>query len=126
MLRLTGKKIVDGVGDFQKRMKKFAAEFEAVAGERLFAGTVNIEVSRNVPPVHHFKLLGARIGEPDQDLWFEICRVNGVWAYRIRPYQRATGQGGWGDNIIEIAADRQLRPMLSKANAIVVELFRDS
>jgi hypothetical protein len=46
-----------------------------------------------MPIVESFRVLGTLIGEPDQDLLFEPCRVNDYEAFRIRPYQLAGGGG---------------------------------
>ena len=105
-------------------MTKYSGAFERAAGERLFPGTLNLEVPEEVPPCHHFVLSGTEIDEPGQDLWFEIVRVNGIWAYRIRPYQPRSGGGGHGDHILEIASAQELRPTLSRAEQIEIELFR--
>jgi CTP-dependent riboflavin kinase len=116
--------IVDGVGDFRVRMTQYPAAFERATGEKLFPGTLNLRVDEEVPPRHHFVLTGAEINEPSQDLWFEIVRVNGIWAYRIRPYQLRSGGGGHGDDILEIASRAELRPILTAASQIEIELFR--
>jgi CTP-dependent riboflavin kinase len=120
---LTGD-IVDGVGDFRQRMTAYAHVFERATGERLFPGTLNVRVSEPVAAVEHFRIIGAEIGEPEQDLLFEICRINGVWAYRIRPFNLYNGSGGHGDHILEIAAAQELRPALGRAPVVEVALFR--
>jgi CTP-dependent riboflavin kinase len=94
--------IHEGSGDFTKRMTKFRDVFTRAVGEELFPGTLN-------EPREHFRIEGVHIDEPDQDLLFEICRVNGLWAYRIRPYRPADGGGGHGDHILEIACGIRLR-----------------
>ena len=105
-------------------MVKYPDAFEGATGEKLYPGTLNLRVTEEVPPRKHFVLSGSEIGEPQQDLWFEIVRVNGIWAYRIRPFQPLSGAGGHGDTVLEIAAAMQLRPTLSQAPKIAVELFR--
>jgi CTP-dependent riboflavin kinase len=115
---------VDGVGHFRRRMTKFPDVFEHATGERLFPGTLNLDVREQLAPREHFRVLGRDIGEPHQDLLFEIVRVNGLWAYRIRPLDLRTGGGGHGDHILEIAAASELRPTLSRDDVIEVELFR--
>lgn len=99
-----GRKWPNGCQDFTQRMTKFPDAFEKVTGEKLQCGTLNIQVEQPIQIREHFRLKGTEIGEPHQDLLFEICRVNGIWAYRIRPYQEETGAGGHGDNIIEISS----------------------
>lgn len=122
MLQLQGQ-LVDGIGDFRKRMTRYPEVFAAAAGQRLFPGTLNIRVEAPVPPVEHFRIRGIEIGEPEQDLLFEVCRVNDIWAYRIRPWHLLTHSGGHGDHILEIAASVELRPVL-EGQQIMVGLFR--
>jgi CTP-dependent riboflavin kinase len=105
-------------------MAKYPEVFERATGQRLFPGTLNLDVGKEIKPREHFRLLGRDIGEPGQDLLFEIVRVNGLWAYRIRPLDLRSGGGGHGDHILEIASSEELRPTLSRAEAIEVALFR--
>jgi CTP-dependent riboflavin kinase len=123
MLILRGT-IFDGVGHFRPRIENYPDVFEAATGEKLFPGTLNLRVGRAVPPVEHFRVLGAHIGESMQDLLFEVCRINGIWAYRIRPLDLRTGAGGHGDDVLEIACSRELRPLLGADGAAEVSLFR--
>src|ERR1700722_3119608 len=98
-----------GNGDFTKRMTKFRDVFKQATGQDLFPGTLNVRVGEGIEIKEHFRIRGSELGEPDQDLLFEICRVNDVWAYRIRPYNLKDGSGGHGDDTIEIACDLELR-----------------
>jgi CTP-dependent riboflavin kinase len=123
MLILRGT-IFNGVGHFRPRIENYPDVFEAATGEKLFPGTLNLRVARAVPPVEHFRVLGAHIGEPMQDLLFEVCRINGIWAYRIRPFDLRTGAGGHGDDVLEIACSRELRPLLGADGVAEVSLFR--
>lgn len=122
MLLLKGE-LVDGVRHFQTRMTRYPEVFAAATGERLFPGTLNIRVGAPILPVEHFRIRGTEIGEPEQDLLFEVCRVNNIWAYRIRPRNLLTHSGGHGDHILEIAASVELRPSLT-GKEITVALFR--
>jgi CTP-dependent riboflavin kinase len=122
MLLLKGQP-VDGLGHFWKRMTDYSEVFAAATGQRLFPGTLNICVDAPVPPVEHFRIRGTEIGEPEQDLLFEVCRVNDIWAYRIRPWHLLTHSGGHGDHILEIAASVELRPGLTGKD-VTVGLFR--
>lgn len=123
-MRVITGELVDGVGDFRKRMTLYAHVFERATGERLFPGTLNLCVNEPVPAVEHFRIIGAEIDEPAQDLLFEVCRINGIWAYRIRPLNLYDGSGGHGDHILEIAAAQELRPLLARAPRIELTLFR--
>jgi hypothetical protein len=49
---------------------------------------------RNRPSLYNAgerRIRGVDIGYPQQDLLFEVCRINGIWAYRIRPYNLNRG-----------------------------------
>lgn len=121
MLAVKGR-IVNGIGDFKRRMTLFPEIFSRATGEKLFPGTLNIETDIQIPPIEHFRIRGVEIGEPEQDLLFEVCRVNGHWAYRIRPWNLLTQTGGHGDHVLEIASKSELRPILS--GDVTIELFR--
>ena len=125
MVTLTGRPSTKGVGHMGQRMRDHAPVFQWATGETLHPGTFNVEVSLPVLAIKHFAIAGAQIGEPEQDLWFEVCRVNGIWAYRIRPVNVIDGTGGHGDKIIEIACSTQLgnHPLIA-GHPIVIELFR--
>jgi len=123
MLILRGT-VFKGLGHFRPRIANYAHVFKDATGEKLFPGTLNLRVDRIVPPVEHFRVLGAHIGEPTQDLLFEVCRINGIWAYRIRPFDLQTGLGGHGDDVLEIACASELRPLLDVNGMAEVHLFR--
>lgn len=116
--------VQNGVGHFKPRINNFSEVFRNATGESLFPGTLNIKVEVLVPPREHFRIIGAEIGEPEQDLLFEVCRINGIWAYRIRPYHLATGGGGHGDDILEIACSQKINN-LTQDSLVEVALFRD-
>jgi len=122
MLLLQGQ-LIDGLRHFRKRMTDYPEVFAAATGQHLFPGTLNIRVGAPIPPVEHFRIRGTEIGEPEQDLLFEVCRVNDIWAYRIRPWHLLTHSGGHGDDILEIAASVELRLSLA-GQEIKVGLFR--
>ena len=119
-------RITDGVGDFRARMTAHRAVFERVVGESLLPGTLNVDIGVPLKCREDFRIRGADIGEPGQDLLFERCLVAGYQAYRIRPYQLRGGGGGHGDHVLEIASVHELRPLLTgRENAVEVEFFRD-
>jgi len=93
---------------FSRRMTEYPKVFEKATGERLYPGTLNVNVGRPNPVREHFRIRGTEINEPEQDLLFEVCRINQIWAYRIRPFHLATGEGGHGDHIIEIACSQKI------------------
>ncbi len=100
--------VVNGCRHFIRRMKDYSEVFHQATGEILFPGTLNIKVDKEIPIKEHFRIHGANINEPEQDLLFEICRINGIWAYRIRPYHLTSSGGGHGDDILEIACSKEI------------------
>jgi hypothetical protein len=81
-------------------------------------------MDKPIPIKERFRIKGIEINEPEQDLLFEICRVHGFWAYRIRPFNLKTGSGGWGDHILEITSSNTLPN--APGTEIEISLFRDS
>jgi CTP-dependent riboflavin kinase len=116
--------VVRGVGHFRGRMTTFADVFERYTGEKLFAGTLNVDVGRAIPVREDFRIPGKEIGEPHQDLIFEHCRINGTDAFRIRPCD-ANGNGGHGDHILEIASAKQLSNV-EEGTTVNLEFSRES
>jgi len=105
-----------------RRDRLFAVEvFERATGERLYPGTLNVNVGQQIPIKEHFRIRGAEINEPEQDLLFEVCRINGLWAYRIRPFD-AVGGGGHGDEILEIACSKKI-PNVGPGVEVEIALF---
>jgi hypothetical protein len=95
---------------------KTKANDEAVA--------VLVKIDREMRIKEDFRIPGADIGEPDQDLIFEKCLINGTKAYRIRPYRLETGAGGHGDDILEIACSEWI-PNATPFSEVEVGLFRN-
>jgi hypothetical protein len=110
-----------GSGDFSKRMTGSPEAFYRATGEKLVPGTLNVEIERPLAVKEHFRI--PDVQDREQDLLFEICRVGQIWAYRIRPFNRATGLGGHGDHIIEIASS-QVIPNGGPGSAIEISFFR--
>lgn len=122
MLILKGR-VQPGVGHFRKRMTNYSYVCERSTGEKLFPGTINVKIDEELQVLEHFRVRGADIGEPEQDLLFEICRINGKWAYRIRPYDLKNGGGGHGDDVLEIACSEKLTG-IQDGSSVEVALFR--
>lgn len=123
MIVVTGK-IVKGLGHFSRRMSAQPDAFRRVTGETLFPGTLNVEIPYEIPIRRDFSLEGAEIGEPDRVFFFEICRINDIWAYRVRPLNRKTGLGGHGDSTLEITCAQKL-PNITAGRTVEISLFRD-
>ena len=105
-------------------MERFPDVFGAVTGERLFPGTLNVQLESPLPIRAEFTIPGSEIGEPEQDMLFERCTVNGIPAFRLRPFQPATGAGGHGDHILELVSSVELRPLLAGSETVIVEFPR--
>ena len=114
---------VGGCQHMQKRMAKYKDVFLKATGEKqLHEGTLNVVVARQIPIREDFRIAGRDIDEPSQDLVFEKCRINGILAYRIRPWD-AAGQGGHGDHVLEIACSETLPNQ--HGTEVTVEFFRE-
>src|SRR5205814_10480664 len=92
--------IIPGIKDSEKRFKKsdFRAAYQKATGEDPPRGTLNVKVKGCIPIKEHFRIRGSEVSEQENFL-FEICRINGIWAYRIRPYdprseERRVGKEG--------------------------------
>lgn len=125
MLILKGHVCRDGEGaglkHFSRRMNQFPEVFAKATGETLFPGTLNVNVGQPIPIREHFRIHGHELNEPE-DFLFEICRINGLWAYRIRPLN-AQGNGGHGDHILEIACNHEI-PNVPPGTEVEITLFR--
>ena len=123
-------RVVQGCGNFEKRLTRpdFRAAYRKATGEELCKGTLNVEVNKCIPVKEHFRIQSTEYDDPvhgpKQDLLFEICQINGLWAYRIRPYVLCTGAGGWGDHIIEIGCSQEI-PDVPVGKEVQIALFRD-
>jgi hypothetical protein len=112
MVRVDGR-LQSGAGHFKPRMKKFADIFREATGECLIEGTLNVKMDREVVFREHFRISGL---EGDEWGWgkspvrFEICRIDSLWAYRIK--------GGRGDLVAEITCAQRI----PKAHGDRVEL----
>ena len=101
-------------------MTEYPEVFEKATGERLFPGTVNVDVGPRIDIREHFRIHGKELNEPEEFL-FEVCRINGIWAYRIRPLD-ANGGGGHGDHIVEITSSKKI-PNVHPGAEVEIALF---
>jgi len=111
-----------GMKHFSRRMMEYPEVFERGTGERLYRGTLNVNVGKPIPVREHFRIRGAEINEPEQDLLFEVCRINQIRSYRIRPFHLVTGEGGHGDHILEIACFHKI-PNVLPGTEVEIALF---
>ena len=123
MIRVSGF-VVHGMGAWRPRIERFPEVFRAACGVTLFPGTLNVQLEHPLPIKTDFRIPGAEIGEPEQDMLFERCTINKLPAFRLRPFQPATGAGGHGDHILEIVSAIELRPRLTHLDKVVVEFSR--
>ena len=110
-----------GLKHFSRRMNQYPEVFERATGEKLFPGTLNVNVGEPIKIQEHFRIHGKELNEPE-DFLFEVCRINGIWAYRIRPLD-AMGNGGHGDHILEITCHREI-PDVPPGTQVEIALFR--
>jgi len=112
----------EGMKHFSRRMTQCPEVFERATGERLYPGTLNVHVGRPIPVREYFRIRGTEINEPEQDLLFEVCRINQIWSYRIRPFHLVTGEGGHGDHILEIGCSHKI-PNVLPGTEVEIALF---
>jgi hypothetical protein len=117
MTRICGS-VQTGYGHFKVRINKFPEIFREATGEWLYPGTLNIKVEKPVQIQEHFSVTDPF--DPKQKLLLEVCRANGFWAYGIRPFNMETGEGGHGDDTIEIACSEKI----PHDGRVEVEFFR--
>jgi hypothetical protein len=91
--------------------------------EKSYPGALNVKINRKIEIQPNFRISGAEIGEPRQDLLFENCLINGIKAYRIRPLVLETGGGGHGDDTLEIASASYV-PNAKLDSEVEVTFFR--
>ena len=116
--------VVNGSNHFERRMKNYRHIFTKAAGRELFPGTINVKIDHSIKVREDFRIKGSEIDEPEQDLIFERCNINGIEAFRIRPLNLKTGSGGHGDDTLEIACSQQV-PCIEVGTEVEIELFRE-
>ena len=116
-------RIVQGCGHFRVRMTEYPDVFTKATGQKPFPGTLNVKIDQPISVREDFRIKGADIGEPEQDLVFECCRINGLEAFRIRPLHLATGLGGHGDDTLEITYS-QMISCADPGTEVEIEVFR--
>jgi len=125
VLILKGQVCKDGEGaglkHFSRRMNQYPEVFERATGKKLFPGTLNVNVGEPIAIREHFRIRGKELNEPE-DFLFEVCRINRIWAYRIRPLD-VQGNGGHDDHILEISCHHEL-PNVSPGAEVEIALFR--
>lgn len=115
-----------GFGHFARRLRDFSGDFLNATGEVLVGGTLNLKADREIKIREHFRMLDPWINE-NQVLQFEVCRLLGTWAYRVRPLKLdGSGLGGHGDDTLEIMCAKWILKdgrLLQHGDLVVVEFF---
>jgi hypothetical protein len=104
-------------------MEEFSQVFEEATGEKLFAGTLNVKVKERIKIKEDFRIPASRLGGDEQDLLFEKCLIDGIRAYRLRRCNPVTGEGGHGDDILEISSSSCI-PNNTPGSTVTIEFFR--
>ncbi|MCF6177129.1 MAG: hypothetical protein L3J71_15330 [Victivallaceae bacterium] len=112
-----------GVGHFKRRMTSYPEVFKSAFGHPPYQGTLNVRVPHKIFIKEHFRILGHLLNEAE-DFLIEICRANGVWAYRIRPYHPQTAQGGHGDDVIELVSKEVIPGVEKYGSVVTIEFLR--
>jgi hypothetical protein len=119
---------IEGWGHFSQRLRDFPDDFLKATGEVLVGGTLNLKVDRKIAIREHFRMPDPWKAE-GQDLQFEVCRLLGTWAYRVRPLKLdGSGDGGHGDDTLEIMCAKWITnngARLQHGDMVVVEFFGD-
>lgn len=102
-------KVVQGLKHFRGRLNspKFREAYRKATGEDLHKGTLNVLVDRDIP-IRETRRIPGKDFDHHEDFLLEECRVNGIQAFRLRPYDPRDGSGGHGDNVLEIACSQEI------------------
>jgi hypothetical protein len=123
ILKVTGTVTPRMSGHFKPLMEDFSRVFEEATREKLFPGTLNVKVERPIPIKEDFRIPAWKLGGDEQDLLFEACRIDGIPAYRLRRFNPSTGEGGHGDDILEISSLTWI-PNSTPGSTVTIEFFR--
>jgi hypothetical protein len=123
ILKVTGTVTGPMKGDFKRVMDAFPDVFAEATGEKLIPGTLNVKVGAPIKIEEDFRIVASELGGGEQDLLFEKCLIDGIRAYRLRRFNPSTGEGGHGDNILEISSSTWI-PNSNPGNSVTIEFFR--
>jgi hypothetical protein len=122
-LKITGTVTPPMSGHFKPLMTTFSHVFEKATGEKLVPGTLNVEIGAPIEIKEDFRIPASELGGDEQDLLFEKCRIDGIDAYRLRRFNPSTGEGGHGDDILEISSSTWI-PNSDPGKTVTIEFFR--
>jgi riboflavin kinase, archaea type len=117
-------KVVSGRANFGLWIERLSSLYEEKTGMRLYAGTLNIELSSpySLPP----DVIRLEANEYGGSVSVSIvpCQIFGRQAFLLRTDQNERGTGHHPRNIIEIATDIRLRDayQLRDGDSVEVEL----
>lgn len=114
--------VTSGYSHMKIRFDKYPNIFKEATGVCLQPGTINVTIDYPIKVKEDFRIKGLLIDEPHQDLLFEKCLINGYPAFRIRPYDIETGEGGHGDDTLEISSETFI-PDLDIGTTVDITLF---
>jgi hypothetical protein len=123
IFKVTGMVTQQMSGHFKPLMENFSHVFEEATGEKLVPGTLNVRVRDPIEINAHFRIPASKLGGGEQDLLFEICRIDRIWAYRLRRFNPFTREGGHGDHILEISSSICI-PNNKPEDTVTIEFFR--
>lgn len=115
--------VCGGIQHFTKRMLGHPEAFRRATGVDLVPGTINVHVLGNLQISIKAEF---EIDDPmdsNQILLFERCLIEGIPAFRIRPYNRINGSGGHGDHVLEISSAQKISNIFEGAE-VSIEFFR--
>lgn len=116
--------VTEGDARSQSMMLQFGDAFRAATGEYLYPGTLNVKLPRAIPIQPQFRIGAEHTGELGQELLFEICRVNRLWAYRMVRIRKRSGRPVRPNGLFEIVCAQKIPGILTGCK-VIVELLRD-
>jgi hypothetical protein len=123
ILKVTGSVMGPMSGHFKPLMKTFSEVFERATGEKLIPGTINVNIGTQIRIREDFRIPASDLDGGEQDLLFEICRIDRIWAYRLRRCNPLTNEGGHGDHILEISSSTWI-PNSTPGSTVTLEFFK--
>lgn len=113
------------IGKYKKGVRHFSRRpndaFCKATGEQLQSGTINVQLTEQVPFREHFRVAESQV--PSMFGWtgdylFEICRIKGKWGYRVN--------GGHGPYTAEIMSASRITKdgrELEEGDELLLEFF---
>ena len=113
-------RVASGIGDLAHWMMEYADVYERKTGVRLHPGSLNVVLD------HQWRVEHARLRLEPQEYGVSMSivssEVGGVRGFILRSDKNNVGQGDHAPNVIEIAAEVNLRSGLGVTDGDVVEV----